>query len=96
MRGVRGYHQAYLGHFLINGKKPTPPLRLEMNEYNIAKIEYDILEAYKNINSSSYSVLKSAFAKIYSIFNDGIEFFKQLNGVMIRTLNNNLIVKKVP
>ena len=85
MRGVRGYYHSYLGDFVMNGKKPTPP------EYNVAKIEHGILEAYKNFNSSSYFVLKSAFSKFYSISNDGIQkFAKDLNGVMISTLDENL------
>ena len=62
-----------------------------MNEQNITKIEHGILEAYKNTNSSSYSFLKWAFAKFYSISDDGIQkFAKQLNGVMIWTLDKNL------
>ena len=85
MRGVRGYHHSYLGDFVMNGKKPIPP------EYNVAKIEHGILEAYKNSNSSSYFVLKSAFSKFYSISNDGIQkFAKDLNSVMISTLDENL------
>ena len=80
MRGVREYYQAYVGHFLINGKGPTPSPKVKVNEHNIAKIEHGILEAYKNMDSSSYSVFKSAFAKFYSISNEGIEkFAKELN-----------------
>ena len=52
MQGVQGYHQAYLGHFLINGKK-TPPPKVKVNDQNIAKIEHGILEAYEDMNSSS-------------------------------------------
>ena len=80
MRGVREYHQACVGHFLINGKGPTPSPKEKVNEHNTAKIEHSILEAYKNMDSSSYSVSKSAFAKFYSISNEGIEkFAKELN-----------------
>ena len=80
MRDVRGYHQAYVGHFLINGKKPTLSPKVKVNEHNIAKTEHDILEAYQNMDSSSYSVFKSVFAKFYSISNEGIEkFAKELN-----------------
>lgn len=43
MRGVWGHYQAYLGHFLINGKKPTPPQKVKMNEHNIAKIQHGTL-----------------------------------------------------
>ena len=82
MCGVRGYHQEYLGHFLINGKKPTPRPKVKVNERNITKTEHGILEVYKNMNSSSYSVLKSTFEKFYSISNDEIQkFAKELNGV---------------
>lgn len=96
MRGARGYHEAYLGHFLINGKKPTPPPKVKVNEHNIAKIEHGILEAYKNMTSPPYSVLKSAFAKKLSISNDGIQkFANELNGVMVRTLDENLNVQNI-
>ena len=43
------------------------------------------------MNTSSCFVLKSAFAKVYFVSNDGIQkFAKELNGVMIRTLDENL------
>ena len=49
------------------------------------------------MKSSSYSVLESAFAKFYSISNDGIQkFAKVLGGVMIRTLDQNINVQNVP
>lgn len=97
MRGAQGYHAAYLGHFLINGKKAAPPPKVQLNEHNIAKIESAILDAYKSMNTSPYSLLKSAFAKYYFVSNDGIQkFCKELNGVMIRTLDEDLNVQNIP
>ena len=78
MRGAQGYHEAYLGHFLINGKKAAPPPKVKVNEHNIARIESGILEAYKNMSTSPYSTLKSTFAKYYSISNDGIQWLYNL------------------
>ena len=45
IHGVQGYHQAYLGHFMINSKKPTPPPKVKVNEHDDDKTEHGILEA---------------------------------------------------
>ena len=61
-----------------------------------------LLEAYKELcntvhNSSPYKALRGPFAKWYSIFNNGIQKFSmELNGVMIRTLDENLTITNIP
>jgi len=68
MRGAQGYHAAYLGHFLINGKKAAPPPKVQLNEHNIAKIESAILDAYKSTNTSRTLHPQVSFCQILFCF----------------------------
>ena len=55
--------------------------------------------AYKQLNRSDspYNSLRGSFAKHYSVSNDGIQkFLMELNGMMIRTLNDDLKITNVP
>ena len=99
MNGVQSYHQTVLGNIELNGKKISPPPRVAINEDNILSIQSGLLEAYKKMdcNISPYKALHCSLSKFYSIFNDGIQkFSKELNGVMLRTLDENLIITNIP
>lgn len=99
MEGVRGYHKTVLGDIELNGKKIPPPPRVTLNENNISDFQSGLLRAYKQLNRSDspYNSLRSSFSKYYSVFNDSIQKFSmELNGVMIRTLNDDLKITNVP
>ena len=93
MGGVRGYHKTVLGDLELNGKKVPPPPKVTLNEQNISQFQNGLFMAYKQLNRSAspYNSLHGSFAKYYSVPNDGIQKFSmELNGVMIRTLNDDL------
>ena len=97
--GVQGYHKTVLGDLELNGKKIPPPPKVTLNEHNISQFQNGLLMAYKQLNRSDspYNSLCCSFAKYYSISNDGIQkFLMELNGVMIRTLNDDLKITNVP
>ena len=99
MGGVRGYHKTVLGDLELNGKKIPPPPKVTLNEHNISQFQNGLLMAYKQLNRSDspYNSLRGSFAKYYSVSNDGIQKFSmELNGVMIRTLNDDLKITNVP
>ena len=98
MGGVRGYHKTVLGYLKLNGKKIPPPPKVTLNEHNICQFKNGLM-AYKQLNrsDSSYNSLRDSFAKYYSVSNDDIQKFSvELNGVMIRTLNDDLKITNVP
>ena len=98
MVGVRGYHKTVLGDLELNGKKIPPP-KVTLNEHNISQFRNGLLMVYKQLNRSDspYNSLRGSFAKYYSVSNDGIQKFSmELNGVMIRTLNDDLKITNVP
>ena len=101
--GVRGYYDSVLGKVEVDGKRiPPPPPKVQLNDHNISTMQKALLEAYKELditahNSTPYKALRGPFAKWYSIFNDGIQKFSmELNGVMIRTLDENLTITDIP
>ena len=76
----------------ILSKIPPPP-NVTLNEHNISQFQNGLFPAYKPINrsDSSYNSPCGSFAKYFSVSNDDIQKFSmKLNGVMIRTLNNDL------
>ena len=72
---------------------------LTLNEHNIPQFPNGLLMAYKQLNRSDspYNSLRGPFAKYYSVSNDDIQMLSmELNGVMIRTLNDDLKITDVP
>ena len=97
--GVWGYQKTVLGDLELNGKKIPPPQKLTLNEHNISQFQNELLMAYKQLSRSDSpcNSLRSSFAKYYSISNDGIQKFSiELNGVIIRTLNDDLKITNIP
>ena len=99
---VTKYHNLHLGGIEIDGKKFAQPPKFSLNEHNIVDFEHAILNTFKEIdststNSSPFSVLRGPFERNYSIFNDGIQKFgMELNGVMVRALDENFDIVNVP
>ena len=88
-----------LGDLQLNGKKIPSPPKVTLNEHNISQFQDGLLMAYKQLNRSDSpnNSLCGSFAKHYSASNDGIQkFLMELNGMMIRTLNDDLKITNVP
>ena len=93
--GVRSWHQTIIGDLDFDGKKAPPPPRTTINEHNLPTIQLGMLEAYKQLESSPHIWIKRA--RPFSIFNDGIQkFSKELNGVMMRALDDEWNIVNIP
>ena len=88
--GVKRYHKSVLG-----GQKMAPTPKALLNEHNISDFQKALLEDYKALDNSAFNLspckaFRGPFSIWYSIFNNEIQkFIKELNGVMIRTLDEN-------
>ena len=95
MEGVRSYHSTIIGDIEFDGKKAPPPPGITLHDHNLPKIQHGMLEAYKQMDISAYKSVKHGGP--YSIFNDGIQkFSNELNGVMVRTLDEEWNIVNVP
>ena len=68
---------------------------------SISDFQMALLECYKALdnsefNLSPYKALREPFSKFYYIFSDGIQkFTTELNGLMIRTLDENYKITNI-
>ena len=103
MVGLRGFYDIVFGDVEVDGKRIPPPPKVHVNNHNITLMEKGLLEAFKTLdvsgrcNVSTYKALRGPFSKWYSLFHDGIQKFgMELNGVMIRTLDEELTGTNIP
>ena len=95
--GVKGNHGVVLSHVELDGKKIVPPPKVRLNDHSIKDFQGALLDGYKTLDSTPYSACRGPLSKWYSIFNDGIQkFTMELNGVMIRCLDENYKITNIP
>ena len=103
LKSNRNYFKKKLSDIEIEGKKFMPPVRIQINDKNISRVQKGIVTAYMELksptalNQAPYVALDDPFGKFYSIMNDGIQkFCVEYNGVFIRTVNADLGVSNLP
>ena len=100
MEGIRDYHRVVLPDIKIDNRKLSAPPKVQIDRNNIHKPLRAILESFKEGPDilNPYNILfKQPSGKIFSLMHDGIQkFSRELNGVMVRTLSEEMDVITVP
>ena len=100
VEGAQDYHNVVLKRVKVNDELIPPPKRVLVNKNNVHLVHEALLRSFKKSTDPEnpyHVLLREDRGEFYSLMHDGIQKFgMELNGVIVRTINNDIDVVNVP
>ena len=100
VEGARDYHNMVLKNVRVNNESLPPPKLVLVNKNNVNLVHEALLRSFRKSTDPEnpyHVLLREERGAFFSLMHDGIQKFgMELNGVIVRTINNDIDVVNVP